>query len=64
MAAIRGFVTKLLDVAKPLELWCVDDFHQQWVEHKGSMDGVMKQLCGHDQGISMHLAMLVSPVYL
>ena len=41
-------ITKLLDVAKPLELWSVNDFHQQWMELNVAMDGIMKQLCGHD----------------
>ena len=37
-------LTKLLDVAKPLELRGVNYIHQQWVEHKGSMDGIIEQL--------------------
>ena len=42
-------LTKLFDVTKPLELWGVNDFHQQWMEHKGSMDGIIEQLC-----VNMH----------
>lgn len=43
--------TKLFDVMKPLELWGVNYFHQQWMKHKGSMDGIIEQLCVnmHDQ---------------
>ena len=51
MIIVAIYCTKLLDVTKSLELWSVNDFHQQWMEHKGSMDGIMKQLCGDDQGI-------------
>ena len=49
-------LTKLLDVAKPLKLRGVNYTNQQWVEHKGSMDGIIEQLCVnmHDQwGISL-----------
>ena len=52
--------TKLLDVSESLELWGVDDFHQQWMKLNVPMDGIIEheQLCIHDQGVSKHLKQL------
>ena len=46
-------LTKLLNVAKPLELWGVNDFHQQWMKLNVPVDGIIEQLCGHHQDVSM-----------
>ena len=37
--------TKLFDVTKPLKLWSVNDFHQQWVELNVPVDRIIDHLC-------------------
>ena len=40
--------TKLLDVAKPLELWGVDDFPKQQIKLDVPMDWIIDHLCKYD----------------